>query len=1062
MNPEKDTKSHPYKIYRRRFVHIAAETIVVIAILMALATGFMVWRLSLGPMDLGFAREYIESALYDPDTGRRASVDRVVLSWPEMRGPLLLGLQGSRVINEKGKVIISVDEIGVTLSRRRLLVGKIAPTGLYISKPQLKIVRATDGTMDIGLGSRKEEVPEEGSNQIKEQTQITAQLLQYIARPGVERGKRSPLATLRRLEVREARVMIEDHVGGVSWYLPRFDIAFESVREGLAAAAYVELPGGREKDSRVRVDLLHGWESKDTAVQATIENFDTRILAGKMSGLTALQEQDIVFNGKLEMLFGPDFMPKEGYVEVISPQGGFFSSDVREEAVPYQDFYIKASYDGTRKKLDIPKASVTLNGTTIRAQGAVTHTDTEASGPLKIVIDDVTEAQIDALWPASLKGDSSEEWIVHKITAGTFHDLSADMNLAFLKTAQGWDFSAQHVLASFAFDGATVNYREPMLPVTEAKGRGTFDLDQEKLDISIESAKISDLNVTDAQLEFVNIIQEGKGVADINVKLSGPVRTGIEYVEKEPIKMEHDFDLTQVKGNANLNVNIAFPTVADIKIADVKVNVTGTLSDVVLPDVVKDLDLTEGPFEIAVKGNEFNLKGKGALEGRPATLEYVEFLSSEGQKHKNTVKATISADDELRTRLGIDLTKFLEGTVPVNVSYTEFQNGRSEAMIAADVTPARVFIDAFDYEKAPGIEGAATMKAVLQDGELKEISDLVASAPNLKIENTYLAFRGVGPETELAKGTSSRFVINESVGKLEFSVDQNDKIIMALSGPFLDLRPFMDNEKVDPNKPYDEPAMAISVAMDAMRTADEQTVQYGKAFIDIDRAGSFNALEFDANVGSGEIYLRYKPDESGKRVFRLEADDAGAALKAFGLYKTMIGGKLSVYGEPVGGVQDDRNLKGKAEITNFRVVKAPALAKLLGAMSLPGMNDLMGNDGLAFTKLESDFDWLYRPEGGVIVLKDGRTSGNSLGLTFDGKFDKTNDVMDVSGTMVPLSGINKIIGNIPLIGNIITGGTGSLFAATYSMKGSMQNPQVFVNPLSVLTPGILRRILFEN
>jgi hypothetical protein len=58
--------------------------------------------------------------------------------------------------------------------------------------------------------------------------------------------------------------------------------------------------------------------------------------------------------------------------------------------------------------------------------------------------------------------------------------------------------------------------------------------------------------------------------------------------------------------------------------------------------------------------------------------------------------------------------------------------------------------------------------------------------------------------------------------------------------------------------------------------------------------------------------------------------------------------------------------------------------------------------------------------------------------------------------------LNKVLGKIPLVGNILTGGEGGgVFAATYSIKGSSDDPRVSVNPLSVLTPGILRRILWE-
>ena len=84
-----------------------------------------------------------------------------------------------------------------------------------------------------------------------------------------------------------------------------------------------------------------------------------------------------------------------------------------------------------------------------------------------------------------------------------------------------------------------------------------------------------------------------------------------------------------------------------------------------------------------------------------------------------------------------------------------------------------------------------------------------------------------------------------------------------------------------------------------------------------------------------------------------------------------------------------------------------------------------------------------------------------MGLTFEGTFDNAANNIDVNGTIIPLSGLNNILRDIPLVGNIL-GGESGLFAATYSIKGEGKEPEVSVNPLSVLAPGILRSILFEG
>jgi len=64
---------------------------------------------------------------------------------------------------------------------------------------------------------------------------------------------------------------------------------------------------------------------------------------------------------------------------------------------------------------------------------------------------------------------------------------------------------------------------------------------------------------------------------------------------------------------------------------------------------------------------------------------------------------------------------------------------------------------------------------------------------------------------------------------------------------------------------------------------------------------------------------------------------------------------------------------------------------------------------------------------------------------------------------VPIYHSNSVISAIPLIGDILTGGEGGgLFAFTYTIRGSFADPSVSVNPLSVLAPGFLRRLFFEE
>ncbi|MBC8158232.1 MAG: AsmA-like C-terminal domain-containing protein [Alphaproteobacteria bacterium] len=112
--------------------------------------------------------------------------------------------------------------------------------------------------------------------------------------------------------------------------------------------------------------------------------------------------------------------------------------------------------------------------------------------------------------------------------------------------------------------------------------------------------------------------------------------------------------------------------------------------------------------------------------------------------------------------------------------------------------------------------------------------------------------------------------------------------------------------------------------------------------------------------------------------------------------------------------------------------------------------------GLAVTEVEVAFTRLE----GVVSLMGARANGVSLGFTASGKIYSYSDIVDIEGTLVPAYAINSVLGNIPVLGKIFSGGEkgGGIFAATYKITGPTESPKIEVNPLSVLAPGFLRKL----
>ena len=83
-----------------------------------------------------------------------------------------------------------------------------------------------------------------------------------------------------------------------------------------------------------------------------------------------------------------------------------------------------------------------------------------------------------------------------------------------------------------------------------------------------------------------------------------------------------------------------------------------------------------------------------------------------------------------------------------------------------------------------------------------------------------------------------------------------------------------------------------------------------------------------------------------------------------------------------------------------------------------------------------------------------------MGLTTEGRVNFARNEIDVSGTFVPAYSVNSVLNKIPLVGLILGGGQNEgVFGISYRVRGPLSGPQLTINPLSAIAPGILRKIM---
>ena len=204
--------------------------------------------------------------------------------------------------------------------------------------------------------------------------------------------------------------------------------------------------------------------------------------------------------------------------------------------------------------------------------------------------------------------------------------------------------------------------------------------------------------------------------------------------------------------------------------------------------------------------------------------------------------------------------------------------------------------------------------------------------------------------------------------------------------------------------------------------------------------------------GTELVALKLFPDAAGMAVQGQVSDVGEAAFVMFG-HRSFQGGKATVIGHMTDGGADLR-----VEMSKVRLVKTPALARILTVGSLHGMADTLNGAGIEFTKVVAPVSI----RGAKLTIGRARATGPAMGITTQGVIDIDNHTVDLSGGIAPSYILNSAIGAVPLVGDLLVSHKGEgMFGLTYSAKGAFASPKISVNPLSLAAPGILRRI-FEG
>ena len=200
-----------------------------------------------------------------------------------------------------------------------------------------------------------------------------------------------------------------------------------------------------------------------------------------------------------------------------------------------------------------------------------------------------------------------------------------------------------------------------------------------------------------------------------------------------------------------------------------------------------------------------------------------------------------------------------------------------------------------------------------------------------------------------------------------------------------------------------------------------------------------------------EFKVSIKTNSNKEKITTVFTSHAKPLVKKYKFIKGFEGGSLDFY-----SISKNKKTNSNLKLYDFKLNEVPALTKLLTLASLQGIADLLSGEGIRF----NEFEMKFNKDKGLMTIEEIYSLGPSISVLMDGYIQK-DELTSLRGTLVPATTINKVIGSIPLLGDILVGkkaGEG-VFGVSFKIKGYPKDLKTTVNPIKTLTPRFITRTL---
>jgi hypothetical protein len=711
---------------------------------------------------------------------------------------------------------------------------------------------------------------------------------------------------------------------------------------------------------------------------------------------------------------------------------------------------IGVRFDTDKRRVLLTQADISNGEIGIAGTGSVDYS-AEPRLTLGFAGTPMSASALKRMWPTLIVPEV-REWVIERVERGSLQRIEVGVNSPVRNLSRrGPPIPDDGLAVNIVANGVTLHPVDelPLVRDADLKARvtgrtATVTIGQAASDTPAGRK----LNISDFVFEVPDMAPK-PAPARVKFRIDGPVPAAAEVLALDRLS---EFSGTLVdpnssKGTVAAVVTLGLPIKRELTKADTTYAITADLGGFAADRLVMNQKLEANALKVIANNQGYQVKGEVKINGQAASMDYRKPIEGDAD-----IKLQATLDDASRARLGLDLGPAVSGAVPIKlVGKIGGPDRDSRLGIDADLTSLKLDNILPGWVKLPGKSSRAVFN-VVQKQQSTRLEDIVIDGGGVSIKGS-LEVDQNGDLLNANFPTYSPSEGDRTTLKAERGPDGVVKVTMR--GDVFDGRGFI--KSTISGKEADAKSKTRSIDFDVDLKLGAVAGFYGEALRSVDckmsrRNGTIRSFALSGKLGRDTPLLgELRGHAQGREVIYLETNDAGAFFRFTDTYAKMVGGQLAFAMDPP--TVEPSAKEGLINVRDFSVKGESSLDRV--AAGGPGGVQ----NGIAFSRLRAEFS----RQNGQLTIREGVVKGPLIGATIEGSIDYPGNQVRMSGTFVPMYGLNNMFGQIPIVGLFLGGGSNEgLIGITYEVVGTPGQPVLRVNPISAIFPGVSRKIMEFN